>query len=102
LGKIREKNEVLDIPSYVTFRHETSAVRTCFDLVEYYLGLDLPEYVHDDPVFVTGYNAAMDLIFWTNVCIPSITVGYLIGSLGYRICSLTTWSRPRVMVVQTL
>ncbi|KAJ7717154.1 isoprenoid synthase domain-containing protein [Mycena metata] len=62
----REQNQVLDIPSYVMFRRETSAVRTCFDLVEYCVGLDLPQHVHEDPVFVSGYNAAMDLIFWTN------------------------------------
>ncbi|KAJ7741769.1 isoprenoid synthase domain-containing protein [Mycena maculata] len=63
---LREKNEVLDISSYVGFRRETSAVRTCFDLVEYCAGLDLPQYVHEDPVFIGGYNAAMDLVFWTN------------------------------------
>ncbi|KAJ7496297.1 isoprenoid synthase domain-containing protein, partial [Mycena galericulata] len=63
---LREKNEVLDIPSYVAFRRETSAVRTCFDLVEYCAGLDLPQHVHEDPVFISGYNAAMDLVFWTN------------------------------------
>ncbi|KAJ7152349.1 isoprenoid synthase domain-containing protein, partial [Mycena filopes] len=63
---LREKNEVLDIPNYVTFRRETSAVRTCFDLVEYCAGFDLPQYVHEDPVFSSGYNAAMDLVFWTN------------------------------------
>ncbi|KAJ7155327.1 terpenoid synthase [Mycena filopes] len=63
---LREKNEVLDIPNYVTFRRETSAVRTCFDLVEYCAGLDLPQCVHEDPVFISGYNAAMDLVFWTN------------------------------------
>nr|BBH51506.1 putative sesquiterpene synthase [Clitopilus sp.] len=63
---LREKNEVLDIPSYILFRRETSAVKTCFDIVEYCLGLNLPQYVHDDPVFVSGYNAAMDLVFWAN------------------------------------
>lgn len=67
-AELREKNEVLDIPGYVTFRRETSAVRACFDLVEYCLGIDLPQYVHDDPVFISGYNAAMDLVFWANVC----------------------------------
>jgi hypothetical protein len=69
---LREKNEVLDIPSYVTFRRETSAVRTCFDLVEYCTGLDLPQHVHEDPVFISGYNAAMDLVFWTNVRIGGL------------------------------
>ncbi|KIJ31531.1 hypothetical protein M422DRAFT_125844, partial [Sphaerobolus stellatus SS14] len=65
-AKLREKNEVLDIPDYVALRREISAVRTCFDLVEYCLDLDLPDYVHKDPIFVCGYNAAMDLVFWVN------------------------------------
>ncbi|KAJ7501209.1 isoprenoid synthase domain-containing protein [Mycena galericulata] len=69
---LREKNEVLDIPSYVAFRRETSAVRTCFDLVEYCAGLDLPQHVHEDSVFISDYNAAMDLVFWTNGGIPSL------------------------------
>lgn len=68
-AELREKNQVLDINGYIHFRRETSAVRTCFDLVEYCLGLDLPEYVHEDPVFISGYNAAMDLVFWANVSI---------------------------------
>ncbi|KAJ7753405.1 isoprenoid synthase domain-containing protein [Mycena maculata] len=65
-GDFREKNEVLDISSYVAFRRETSAVRTCFDLVEYFAGLDLPQHVHEDPVYISGYNSAIDLVFWTN------------------------------------
>jgi len=65
-AELREKNEVLDIPGYVALRRETGAVRPCFDLVEYCLGLDLPAYVHDDPVFNSGYNAAMDLVSWAN------------------------------------
>ncbi|KAK7452147.1 hypothetical protein VKT23_012252 [Stygiomarasmius scandens] len=63
---LRDKNEVLDFSSYLSFRRETSGVRYTFDTVEYCLGLDLPQYVHDDPVFVTASNAGMDLIFWTN------------------------------------
>jgi hypothetical protein len=48
-------------------RRESAAMRACFDLVEYCLGLDLPQYVHEDPVFITGYNAGMDLIALDNV-----------------------------------
>lgn len=66
-AELREKNQVLDIPGYIALRREISAVRTCFDLVEYCLDLDLPEEVHKDPVFINGYNAAMDLVFWANV-----------------------------------
>ena len=86
-AELREKNEVLDIPNYVIFRRETSAVRTCFDLVEYCLDLDLPQYVHDDPVFISGYNAGMDLVFWANVKFPSsLAFGYkpIISFTGSR------------------
>ncbi|KAF8521796.1 isoprenoid synthase domain-containing protein [Hysterangium stoloniferum] len=66
-AELRERDEVLrDIPHYVAFRRETSGSRSRFDLVEYCLGIDLPQYVHDDPMFISGYNAAMDLLFWTN------------------------------------
>ena len=86
-AELREKNEVLDIPKYIIFRRETSAVRTCFDLVEYCLDLDIPQYVHDDPVFISGYNAGMDLVFWANVKIPcSFVFGYkpIISFTGSR------------------
>jgi hypothetical protein len=86
-AELREKNEVLDIPNYVIFRRETSAIRPCFDLVEYCLDLDLPQYVHDDPLFISGYNAGMDLIFWANVKFPcSLVLGYkpIISFTGSR------------------
>ncbi|KAE9402444.1 terpenoid synthase [Gymnopus androsaceus JB14] len=65
-AELREENKILDIQDYITLRRETSAVRTCFDLVEYCLGINLPQDVHEDPVFIGGYNAAMDLIYWAN------------------------------------
>ena len=86
-AELREKNEVLDIPNYLIFRRETSAVRTSFDLVEYCLDLNLPQYVHDDPVFISGYNAGMDLVFLANVKFPcSLVFGYrpIISFTGSR------------------
>ncbi|KAE9386743.1 terpenoid synthase [Gymnopus androsaceus JB14] len=65
-AELREERKVLDIQGYIALRRETSAVRTCFDLVEYCLGINLPQDIHDDPVFIGGYNAAMDLIYWAN------------------------------------
>ncbi|KAK0449865.1 terpenoid synthase [Armillaria borealis] len=65
-AELRERGEVLNIHDYVALRRETSAVRTCFDLAEYSLGISLSQEVYDDPVFQSGYNAAMDLICWTN------------------------------------
>ncbi|KAK0193511.1 isoprenoid synthase domain-containing protein [Armillaria mellea] len=62
----RERGEVLNIHDYVALRRETGAVRPCFDLAEYALGINLSQEVYDDLVFQSGYNAAMDLICWAN------------------------------------
>ena len=99
---LRAKNEILDITTYISFRRETSALRLTFDLVQYCLGIDLPQYVHDDPVFASGYNAAMDLVCWTNVRIQLFIFGYLSDSLSYRIFSPIIGNRPKVMLVRTL
>ncbi|KAK7452149.1 hypothetical protein VKT23_012254 [Stygiomarasmius scandens] len=94
---LRGKNEVLDFSSYLSFRRETSGVRYTFDTVEYCLGLDLPQYVHDDPVFVTASTAGMDLIFWTNVrrtwfCKTFVEIPY------HRISTRMTWNNPREII----
>nr|BBH51509.1 putative sesquiterpene synthase [Clitopilus sp.] len=65
-ASLREQRQILNMHEYIDFRRETSGVRSCFDLVEYCLGIDLPQFVHDDPIFTMGYNAAMDLVFWVN------------------------------------
>ena len=64
---LRNDNLVLDIQGYISMRRETAALGACFDLIEYCLGLDLPQSVHDDPIFINGYNAGMDLIALDNV-----------------------------------
>ncbi|KDR71994.1 hypothetical protein GALMADRAFT_229201 [Galerina marginata CBS 339.88] len=63
---LREKDQILDLDGYISLRRGTVAVRVVFDLVEYCLGLDLPQYVHEDPAFISAYNAGIDLIAWTN------------------------------------
>ncbi|KDR69261.1 hypothetical protein GALMADRAFT_104215 [Galerina marginata CBS 339.88] len=65
-AKHREKDHVLDINAYIIMRRAASAVLTAFDLAEYCLGIDLPQYVHDDPAFISGYNAGLDLVFLDN------------------------------------
>lgn len=66
-AELRESNQVLNIQDYIEFRRETSGIRGSFDLAEYGLELNLPDAVFKDPAFVSGYNAAMDLVFWANV-----------------------------------
>jgi len=64
--ELRDKKEVLNIKHYIDLRRDVGAVRPSFDLVEYSLGLDLPNYVYENPIFISGYNAALDMVCWLN------------------------------------
>ncbi len=66
-AELRERDEILDIRGYIALRREIGGVKSCFDLVEYCLDINLPQEIYEDPVFVSGYNAAMDQITWSNV-----------------------------------
>ncbi|KDR77735.1 hypothetical protein GALMADRAFT_245845 [Galerina marginata CBS 339.88] len=63
---LRERDQVLDINGYISLRRGAVGGRIVFDLVEYALGLDLPQYVHEDPVFIGALNAGVDLLAFTN------------------------------------
>ncbi|KAJ3511002.1 hypothetical protein NLJ89_g4356 [Agrocybe chaxingu] len=65
-AELREKGEVLSIEGYLKLRRETSGARTCFDMAEYLMDIDLPQDMYDDTVFQQGYIAALDLIFLAN------------------------------------
>jgi len=65
-AEYRERGQVLDMDSFETLRRENSAIRLCFGLFEYCFGEDLPEYVFDDPTFMTLYWAAADMVCWSN------------------------------------
>ena len=66
-AELREKNQVLDINGYISMRREAVAAKVALDLVEYCLGLNLPQHVHEDLVFVSARTAGVDLIALTNV-----------------------------------
>lgn len=63
----REKRSVPDLDSYTVLRRDLSACRPVFDLIEYGLGIDLPDFVVTDPVVKAMNDAANDLIIWSNV-----------------------------------
>ncbi|THV02877.1 terpenoid synthase [Dendrothele bispora CBS 962.96] len=65
-AELRERGEVLSVESFTPLRRENSAIRLCFGLFEYVLGIDLPEEVFDCPVFMEAYWAAADLVCWAN------------------------------------
>ncbi|THH14398.1 hypothetical protein EW146_g5932 [Bondarzewia mesenterica] len=65
-AKLREHGAVLDLDSYEIIRRENSAVRLCFGLIPYVLGMELPEEVFADPVFKRIYFAGVDMVCWAN------------------------------------
>ncbi|KAH9856521.1 terpenoid synthase [Lenzites betulinus] len=65
-AEYRERGQVLDIASYQTLRRENSAIRVCFGLFEFALGIDLPDAVFHDVHFMTLYWAAADMVCWSN------------------------------------
>jgi hypothetical protein len=56
-----------DIETYISERRETSACKSAFDLVEYGLDIELPEYVVEHPVILALSQSANDLVGWANV-----------------------------------
>ncbi|KAF8656780.1 hypothetical protein AX16_002332 [Volvariella volvacea WC 439] len=65
-AKLREYGEILDVASYIQLRRENSAVRLCYAIAEYALGIDLPDEVFCHPVFLKIYYAAVDHVCWAN------------------------------------
>lgn len=66
----REDGTVLDIDAYNVLRRENSAVRYCFGLFGYLLGLDLPDSIFHHPVMYRMHLAAVDMVTWSNVRAP--------------------------------
>ncbi|KAK7463064.1 Sesquiterpene synthase 10 [Stygiomarasmius scandens] len=65
-AELRERGQVLDLEAFTHLRRENSAIRVCFGLFEYALGIDLPQEVFDDATFMEAYWAATDLVCWAN------------------------------------
>jgi Terpene synthase family 2, C-terminal metal binding len=66
-AEYRERGQVLDMESFKHLRRENSAIRLCFGLLEYSLGIDLPDEVFENPIFESLYWAAADMVCWANV-----------------------------------
>jgi len=67
---LRDCGDVLELEDYVHLRRENSAVRVCFGMISYILGIDLPDDVFEDPVFQQIYFSAVDMVCWANVGVP--------------------------------
>ncbi|KAH9945296.1 terpenoid synthase [Epithele typhae] len=63
---LRQHNTVLPLDEYTTLRRENSAVRFCFGLAGYALGVDLPDEVVEHPAFLAMHLATVDMVCWSN------------------------------------
>jgi Terpene synthase family 2, C-terminal metal binding len=64
---LRDHGDVLELEEYIRLRRENSAVRVCFGMISYILGIDLPDDVFEDPTFQKIYYSAVDMVCWANV-----------------------------------
>ncbi|KAF9263792.1 terpenoid synthase [Marasmius fiardii PR-910] len=65
-AEYRERDEILDVDAFMELRRNNSAVILCFDLLEYVLGIELPDEVYEDPTFEELYWSAVDMVCWAN------------------------------------
>lgn len=62
----RSVDEVPTVEEFIQLRRDTSAVKMVFSVLEYSLGLDLPEEVHNDPIIAELSLAGNDILTWAN------------------------------------
>lgn len=63
----RDEGYVPDLESFIDIRRDDSACKPVFDLIEYALGIDLPDFVAEHPVIRALNNGSNDLVAWSNV-----------------------------------
>lgn len=77
-------------------RRHNSAVQIVFVLYEYVHGIDLPDEVFEDAVFMRLYYAALDLFILTNVSRSHFTSSKSIDIfVAYRTYIPTRWRRRK-------
>ncbi|KAK7060709.1 Anterior gradient protein 3 [Paramarasmius palmivorus] len=65
-AKARDADTIPDLESYIDVRRDTSGCKPCWALIEYALGIDLPDYVVSDPVICALNQYTNDLVTWSN------------------------------------
>lgn len=63
----RDADVIPDLESFIDIRRDTSGCKPVYDLVEYSLGLDLPDEVVENPIIEALKLASNDLVAWSNV-----------------------------------
>lgn len=101
--------------SFKSLRRENSAIRLCFGLFEFTLGIDLPDSVFEDETFMKMYWASADMVCWANVSdtthihlSPSLPLLSILGTVDNgadirhnsvgRTCTRITLNKLRVIV----
>lgn len=114
-AEYRERGQVLDMDSFKSLRRENSAIRLCFGLFEFTLGIDLPDSVFEDETFMKMYWASADMVCWANVSdtthihlSPSLPLLSILGTVDIgadirhnsvgRTCTRITLNKLRVIV----
>ncbi|KAJ4478458.1 terpenoid synthase [Lentinula aciculospora] len=62
----RDAGVIPDLESYIGVRRDTSGCKPCWALIEYALGIDLPDFVVEDPIIITLNQSTNDLVAWSN------------------------------------
>ncbi|KZV94475.1 terpenoid synthase [Exidia glandulosa HHB12029] len=86
-ASLRERGEVLSVKAYESVRRENSAVRPCAALMEFALGISLPDHVFANEHFMTVYWTMVDMVCWAND-IYSYAVEYQKGLDGNNVLTV--------------
>jgi hypothetical protein len=62
----RDSDVIPDLESYIDVRRDTSGCKPVFDLIEYALDIDLPDYVVEHPTIKALNQSTNDLVTWSN------------------------------------
>lgn len=65
-AKARDSGEIPTLESYINVRRDTSGCKPCWALIEYAVGIDLPDYVAEHPVIEALGQYTNDLVTWSN------------------------------------
>ena len=71
--EVRESGEILSIEEYTLIRRDNCALRMGFTHIEYALEIELPDEIHENPVFNEMYLAALDMAWLLNVSNPTFS-----------------------------
>ena len=83
----REAGLIPDLESYIDIRRDESGCKPCFDLTEYALGIDLPDFVIEHPVSTAFRQVAV-----VACAVLIIDPDQVIRALKQGSNDLVTWS----------